>query len=504
MGLCASNEPVKVDASQHIRNIHHHQPSVTPAGNLRESRSSAAKGGAVLSTGNERETASDQHAKIGSMHMKGFDSASRYSSQTASRPTTKQTTPAFHRASWTPEKMRSPYGAVPLKGEAVAVVGLRKLPEYNGRVGIVKSVPLNNFVRGRTSLKRKPRYAVFLPGWSQLLNIRMENLCVLDRHHIPVVVKEGEAGLDFHKDDCGWLVTSVSQTPGQTHLRKRDIIIAVDGKSLMCRSSQEQTRIIKTRLRHGAYVDILRTPSRNRSRRERPRSDYAGRAKKGQTTSSTGGSGEGRDQRRRRLSSSCRTLIERAFSAGLDLKGLTKQQKDMRESAAAAAAKNNAEMEVEGGGRENQKIDNTHTAAEEPHTAANDAGAANHTSTVHVVKQPLSLLMSTLVQVLAALRRKRFPDTEDRQVVAWAEGRSVQIASECGVKIPASKEDGIPPHKRSGSSAKTKERGGKGNANVDGPTKELGIGTFEAMFESIGESSFSCRDIEEALRAVLK
>jgi len=196
----------------------------------------------VASTAYERESAtSDRHSKV-STGFKSFDSRFYPISSQGGKP--KKT--RAERQSWAPEKQRSPYGAVPMKGEAVAVVGLRRLPEYNGRVGIVKAVPLNNFVRARTSLRRKPRYAVFLPGWSQLLNIRMENLCVLDRHQIPVVVRHCEPGLEFHKDDCGWLVTAVSETPGQTHLKRRDIIVAVDGKSLMCKSTKEQTRLVNT------------------------------------------------------------------------------------------------------------------------------------------------------------------------------------------------------------------------------------------------------------------
>jgi len=263
--------------------------------------------GMLLSTGNERESlTSDHHARLGSHHLKGFDS--RQQSSRVSK------NPSRAHSSWAPEKQRSPYGAVPAKGEAVAVVGLRKLPEYNGRVGIVKTVPLNNFIRGRTSLRRKPRYAIFLPGWSQLLNIRMENLCVLDRHKIPVVVQNGHAGLGFHKDDCGWLVISVSQTPPQTHIRKRDIIVAVDGKSLMCRSAREQTRIVNMHLRDGVSVDVLRTPSRNRSRRERARSD-GGRNKR-----SAGSTEEEPRRTRRRLTERTRALVAENFQT-LEAKG---------------------------------------------------------------------------------------------------------------------------------------------------------------------------------------
>lgn len=136
----------------------------------------------------------------------------------------------------------------------------------------------------------------------------MENLCVLDRHQVTVAVHNGHAGLEFHKDDCGWLVTSVSQTPAQTHIRKRDIIVAVDGKSLMCRSAREQKRIVNMHLRDGVSVDVLRTPQRNRSRRERARSDNGTRAKR----SAASTDGEPR-RTRRRLTERTRALVAENF-----------------------------------------------------------------------------------------------------------------------------------------------------------------------------------------------
>lgn len=181
----------------------------------------------------------------------------------------KPRTPAW---SWTAESQRSPYGVIPLRGDAVAIVGLRKSPEYNGRVGVVKLEPLHNQLTGRCNLKRKPRYSIVLPGWSQVLNLQLENLCVLEKHTVPVQMVHGRAGIEFHKDDCGWLVTRVSREPGQPSIRRRDIVIAVEETSLMHRTEREQVQIMKERfVRDGVMVTVLRTPLRNRSRRERAR-----------------------------------------------------------------------------------------------------------------------------------------------------------------------------------------------------------------------------------------
>ena len=215
------------------------------------------------------------------------------------------------RLDWTAEAQHSPYGAIPMRGDPVAIVALRKIPEYNGRVGLVAVEPLHNQPRYRHSLRRKPRYAVTLPGWSQLLNLRLENLCVLDRHQVAIRVgPDGLLGMTFHKDDCGWLVTAVKEIPGQPKIRRRDIIVTIGGHSLMNLGRTDQNKIVATAVKQNfdsksdaksqgsgrdlvLHVDeiweiwatVLRTPARNRSRRSRSRRNKT--AHSGSTNAST-------------------------------------------------------------------------------------------------------------------------------------------------------------------------------------------------------------------------
>mmetsp|Transcript_8922 Transcript_8922/g.13329 ORF Transcript_8922/g.13329 Transcript_8922/m.13329 type:complete len:417 (-) Transcript_8922:377-1627(-) len=373
MGICTSDTqrtPIE-DKKRNLRDRTSRRP-----------KQSRFASGHVWSTGNEREHTSEPISRPSNLPRSILDSRSTTASQQSRR--------RKDRSSWAgSDKLRSPYGAIPVKGEAVAVVGLRKLPEYNGRVGIVKAVPLNNFVRARTSLRRKPRYAVFLPGWSQVLNIKMENLCVLDRVDVQVVVQDGRHGLEFHKDDCGWLVTSISQVPRQPHLRRRDILIAVDGKSLMCKSARDQTKLVNSFLKDGSSVTVLRTPSRNRSRRERARSDIDRRKKS--TASSE-------FRRKRTLSQKSRLLLTKSF-----------QQIDT-------------------------KARRRSTVTESPTSASTND-----------VRVSVKSVQDILIRFLEVLRKARHPDSKSSQVHAWAEGRAFQIVTQCGLAA-----GGTSPSGRSG------------------------------------------------------
>eukprot|EP00471_Norrisiella_sphaerica_P006525 CAMPEP_0184489120 /NCGR_PEP_ID=MMETSP0113_2-20130426/14465_1 /TAXON_ID=91329 /ORGANISM="Norrisiella sphaerica, Strain BC52" /LENGTH=458 /DNA_ID=CAMNT_0026872359 /DNA_START=202 /DNA_END=1578 /DNA_ORIENTATION=- len=377
MGICSSQDRDEAIEHNNLERPPHEQP------NTRRPRSPINSGRAgVTSTGERESITSDMMARLGSRHYPGFDSnvqRQSHSAGSAKKPTVQRT-------SWTPDKQRStsaiqsrsPYGAVPVKGEAVAVVGLQKTPEYNGRVGIIKALPLNNFVRARSNLRRKPRYAVYLPGWSQLLNIRMENLCVLDRLRVPVVVKDGISGLDFHKDDCGWLVTAVSNSPVQTHIQKRDIIIAVDGKSLMSKTSEEQSRLIKRHLVNGAEVDVLRTPFRNRPR------DYSTKAKRTHSSKLSSNKKAKKDtteRQRRPLSMKTHDLIPKFF------------------------------QKIECKGKEGSD--------EEPSAR-------------------LQVACDLFIYALMILRSKRHPKSELPQIRAWAEGRAAQIATHCSISFKSS------------------------------------------------------------------
>mmetsp|Transcript_12194 Transcript_12194/g.16879 ORF Transcript_12194/g.16879 Transcript_12194/m.16879 type:complete len:528 (+) Transcript_12194:139-1722(+) len=485
MGLCAS---VEKDVPENPKDMELAARSTKDLNRNRSPILQSARTGITshASNGDRESIASDVMARIHSRHYAGFDSSVVRHSQSAG--SSKKPMYQQHLQSWTPEKQRSPYGAVPVKGEAVAVVGLKRLSEYNGRVGIVKSLPLNNFVRARTSLRRKPRYAVFLPGWSQLLNIRMENLCVLDRHQIPVVVKDGDAGLEFHKDDCGWLVTSVASAPGQSHLRKRDIIIGVDGKSLMCRSAADQTRIVQKHLKHGVQIDILRTPSRNRSRRERARSDYTSSKRVSVSASST--VAERDDRYRRPLSARTRHLLSRAFEMINDVKGdktsainsISKKRRQEELPAAVTSASSSSQHMLQ------QQEEHSFTAAR--------AGAA----------------CDLFVYILFVIRTIRYPDTMPAQARVWAEGMASKVLSQLGIpmmtghrSISKGDANGAAYERILAEKQQLATRKKNYGRNLNPPTnssKLIHLNSFLGLFESLQEDRFPTVDIEQSIETV--
>jgi hypothetical protein len=75
--------------------------------------------------------------------------------------------------------------------------------------------------------------------------------------HITVDPNHG-AGIGFQYDAAGWKVATIKPIPGQKEIELDDVILEIEGKSIVGKTTAEQAAIFKQFFRHNAVLKVQR------------------------------------------------------------------------------------------------------------------------------------------------------------------------------------------------------------------------------------------------------